>query len=182
MAYKTIVKTPPTEEPFLLSEAKRQLQLEDSTLQDAHIETLIPIARDRVEKYCNRFFTQQVVYIVYDEGFPGGKVLELPYPDLASVDSITYYDSTETQQTFTGFTFDSQRQAIIADDSFPDAVSITIEVTTSAPAEYQGAKSAMLMTLTDLYELRTESVVGFSIGENKAVVNAMQPYRVEMGV
>ncbi|GAG20059.1 unnamed protein product, partial [marine sediment metagenome] len=43
-------------------------------------------------------------------------------------------------------------------------------------------KQSILMVLTDLYELRTEAVVGVSVAVNPAVDNLMQPYRVNMGI
>ena len=182
MNYKTVILTAPTSEPITLADAKKQLRIQDDDEND-FIERRISIARASVEKYCNRFFTVQEIAILWECEFPTGTVFYLPYPDLTSVDSITYYDSTNTQQTFTDFTFDSERQAIIADDAFPvQATSIRVQATTAPPAEFEGARIAMLMVMSDVYELRTESVIQFSVNKNPAVVREMQPYRVEMGV
>ena len=62
MTYQTIVVVPASTEPVDTLEAKAQLRIEYSfTLDDAYIESLISAARDRAEKFCNRFFTEQTV-------------------------------------------------------------------------------------------------------------------------
>jgi len=183
MTYKTIVVTAAIDEPVDLSECYRQLKI-DAGYDDDHVCMLRSIARDKAEKYCNRFFTEQTIKIVFDGDFDSSKI-DLPYPDLTSVSSITYIDAENTLQTIGGgdYTLFSDQQVIYPSDSFPTgAKSYTVEVVTGAPEEYGGAKIGMLMMLSDLYELRTESVVGFSVNDNPAVVNSLYPYRVELGV
>ena len=67
--HKTIVVTPPRSEPVSLNEAKKQLRV-TACNDDEHISNLIKVSRDRVEKFCNRFFTTQTVDIVYDSSLP----------------------------------------------------------------------------------------------------------------
>jgi hypothetical protein len=56
MRYDVITVTPPTVEPITLDEAKAQLRLTSGfTADDPYITSLIPVARDRSEKYCNRY-------------------------------------------------------------------------------------------------------------------------------
>jgi len=183
--HKTIVITPPLVEPISLDEAKAQLRIsEKATKDDEHIKMLISVARDRAERFCNRFFTEQTVSIVYNCTLPD-RYINLPYPDITSVSSVSYFqaDGSEVQIDASDYVFNSRLQTITALTMFPaDAVSYQVTVVTGAPLEYQGAKIAMLMTLTDLFDLRAESVVGFSIANNPAVVNNMYPYRVELGV
>lgn len=183
MNYKTVTVIAPTVEPVTLSEAKAQLRLEDAfTIDDDYINALISVARDRAEQYCNRYFTEQTVNIVYPGQFPF-KVLVLPFPDLDGVAEITYTDSEFAAQTFTAFTFDSDSQRVIADDVFPpDSRGFTVKVTTAAPVEFIGAKQGMLMNITDMYELRTESVLGVSVAVNPAVDLLLHQYRVNEGI
>lgn len=183
MIYKTITVTAPTVEPITLTEAKEQMRLETSfTIDDTYISALVSVARDRAENYCNRFFTDQEIAIVYFEPFPLS-VLTLPYPDLVSVDAITYTDTDNATQTFTTFSFNSDTQQVIATDTFPaDAVNFKVVVTTTAPVEFIGAKQAMLMNITDMYELRTESVIGVSVAPNPAVNLLLHQYRVNEGI
>lgn len=181
MSYKIVVVTPAAAEPITAAEANNQLRIADGD-DDDHRDMLISIARDKAEKYCNRYFTEQTIKIVFDGGFDVNKI-DLPFPDLASVSSITYIDSENAQQTVTGYTLYPDEQVIYPDDSFPTgAKSYTVEVVTGVPAEYGGAKIGILMLLTDLYELRNESVIGFSVANNPAVCNSLYPYRVELGV
>jgi len=183
MTYKTVAVTSPTSEPVSMDEARAQLRVKIGD-DDDHVEMLVAIARDKAEKFCNRFFTEQQVKIVFDGGFDLTKI-DLPYPDLISVDSITYIDDENAQQTIAGgtYTLFSDEQVIYPDDSFPsNAKSYTITVTTGAPVELGGAKVAMLMMITDLYDLRSESVIGFSVAENPAVMASIWPYRVQLGV
>ena len=63
-----------------------------------------------------------------------------------------------------------------------DGVDFTVEATTAAPVAYEAAKQSILMVVTDLYELRTEAVIGVSVALNPAVMNLMQPYRVNIGI
>ena len=183
--HKTIVITPPLVEPISLDEAKKQLRIkESSTSDDDHIAMLIKVARDRVEKFCNRFFTEQTVSIVYNEVLPD-RYICLPYPDLTSVVQLSYFDSDDVETVIDSgdYTFNSESQKITSATTFPaDAVSYKINVVTGAPNEYGGASIGMLMMLSDLYDLRVESVTGVSVSSNPAVENSIYPYRVELGV
>lgn len=183
MNYKTITVTAPIVEPITLTEAKEQLRLELAfVLDDDYINALISVARDRAENYCNRYFTGQEIAIVYFEGFPLS-VLTLPFPDLVSVDAITYTDADNATQTFSTFSFNPDTQQVVADDNFPsDAANFKVVVTTAAPVEFIGAKQGMLMTLTDMYELRTESILGVSVAVNPAVNLLLHQYRVNEGI
>lgn len=181
--YKTIVETAATSEPLSMNEVRHQLRLSAGD-DDDHAEWLLSVARDKAEKYCNRFFTEQTVKIVFEGGMDSTKI-DLPYPDLDSVASITYVDQDNARQTISSgdYTFLSDEQVIYSNSAFPtDAKSYTVTVNTAAPEEMGAAKAAIAMILTDLYELRTESVVGFSVATNPAVSNFLWPYRVNLGV
>lgn len=182
MNFKTIVKVAPTSEPITRDEARQQLRI-DFGFDEEQIGVLIPIARDKAEKFCNRFFTQQTVLIVFDSGFDGS-VLKLPFPDLNAINSLKYFDSDGMEITIDQgeYRFESDIQEIYLTSHPTDAVKILVEVVTGPPVEYGGAKAAMLMFLTDLYETRSESVKGVSIANNPAVINSLYPYRVNIGV
>lgn len=185
MNYKAVVTVAATVEPVTLSDAKDQLRIEsDFTLDDTYINSLISSARDRVEEYCNRFFGEQQVTLVIDGAFPSGNI-NLPYPDLQSVDSIQYLDSDNALQTVSGSEYfaDLTNQVIYLSGSWPgDAKNYRVNVTTGAPVDLEGVKAAILMIVADLYEHRTESVVGVTIANNPAVVSMLYPYRVNLGI
>ena len=181
MSY-TIVKTGPTSEPISQDEARNQLRL-DVGFDEDKITSLISISRSHVEGYCNRFFTEQTVLIVFDSGF-SGVTLKLPYPDLKTINSIKTVDASgaETVIDDTQYTFNADLQRVYFVSPVGSDVCVMVEVDTGAPVEFEGAKAAMLMYMSDLYELRTESLVGASIANNPAAINQMFPYRVNMGV
>lgn len=184
MSYKTTTIVAPTTEPVSLAEAKAQLRLTDLFIaDDDYIMALIPVARDRAEKYCNRFFTDQTISIIFDGGFTNLE-LRLPYPDLDSINELSYIDSDNTTVVIpdTEYSFDSERQLIILDESYGFSKSVRVEAITAAPAELSAIKQAILMLITDMYELRTETVVGASVALNQAVKMMLDSYRVEMGI
>ena len=181
--YRVIVTTAAASEPVTATEAYNQLKI-DAGYDDDHVAFLLSSARDKAEKFCNRFFTVQTIKVVYYEPFDATKI-ELPYPDITAVTDISYIDSENARQTIDSadYTLMADEQVIYPVDSFPNgAKSYTVTLTTGAPAEMSAVKIAILMLLTDLYELRTESVVGFSVSNNPAVSNYLWPYRVELGV
>lgn len=181
--YLITVIAAPVSEPLTLDEAKAQLRLTSGfTADDTYITALIKVARDHAEKYCNRFFTEQTIALNYSGGVPD--VIELPFPDLASVSSFKYYDSEGAEQTIdpSGYSLDSERQIITVTSPPSGSAGYRVELVTGAPVEFEGAKQAMLMTLTDLYELRTESVIGAPVAENPAVKALYYPYRVNLGI
>jgi len=181
--FKTVVVAAATAEPVTLVEAKEQLRLEPSfTLDDAYISSLISAARDRAESYCNRFFTEQVIKIVFDDGLPESEIV-LPYPNLQSVDSLQYVkDGALITIDAADYYADLDRQLITAAGSWPSADNYRLTVTTGAPSEISGVKQAMLLMITDMYELRTETVAGTSLANNPALQALLYPYRENLGI
>lgn len=190
MRYECVVKIAPTFEPLTLSEAKAQLRLTSGfTADDIYIQQLISVARDRAEYFCGRYFTAQTIAIVYYSGFPGGSItqasIELPYPDLTEILEVKYtsLSGVEAIVPATEYTFNADTKKITPVDAWPfDAIDITVTVITDKPREFDAAKQAILMILTDLYELRTETVMGESIAKNPAVNALLFKYRINMGV
>lgn len=178
---RTIITTAATVEPVTLAEAKAQLRLDDLlTVDDDYISALISVARDRCENYCNQFFTEQGISLVYDVGFPS--LLFLPYPGL-TVNSITYTDENNAQQTLDSadYIVDSINQTITFLDDYT-AINYKVNATTSVPVQIVGVQQAIKMILTDLYELRTETAVGVSLSDNPAVKALLYPYRLSLGI
>ena len=183
MSTETIVRVAPTVEPLTLTEAKAQLRIEPAfTLDDDYINSLISMARDRAENYCNRFFTEQQITILYDGVMP--LVIDLQYPGLASVESLQYPDGDLVLQTVSAgdYVVDLDRQRITITGNVETGIDYRVNATTAAPVEFKGARAGMLMMLADMFDLRTESVVGVSVTDNPAVLAALYPYRVKLGI
>jgi uncharacterized phiE125 gp8 family phage protein len=92
------VITPPACEPLSLAEAKEHLRLDDSlgSYQDALIGALITTCREYAENYTRRAFIQQTLEYSTD---CFSYELELPRPNLLSLESIKYVDLDGTLQT-----------------------------------------------------------------------------------
>ena len=133
MKYETIVKTPPTEEPATIIEANDQLRLSLGDDHD-HVEVLISAARDTAEKFCNRFFTEQTIAIVYDSTF-SGTTLCLPYPDLQSISAIKTYDDegNETVLDAGTYSFVSDQKRIYFSTVPTGYSTFTVEVVVRLP-------------------------------------------------
>jgi len=179
----TIVRVAPTVEPVTLAEAKAQLRVEiDFTFDDGHINSLISIARDRVEHYCNRFFSTKQITILYSGSTP--LKIDLQYPDLASVESVQYTDSDFVLQTVNAadYVVDVDRRRITFKTGPVSGIDYRVNATTDSPVEYEGAKIGMLMMIADMYDMRTESIIGASVTDNPAVLASVQPYRFNLGI
>lgn len=178
---KTIILTAPTVEPITLDEAKAQLRIESGfTDDDDYINALISVARDRCESYCNQFFAAQDIGIAYQGSVP--LIIELPYPNL-TVTAVTYTGSDNAQQTIAPgeFVLDLINQTITLNDSY-SAINYQVLATTAAPVQIVGVQHAIKMIVTDLYELRTETVVGASLADNPAIKALLYPYRLGLGI
>lgn len=184
--FEVITLDSPDVEPVSLTEAKAQLRLTASfSADDTYITSLIPVARDRAEKYTNRYFTDSEIKIVYFGPFPASNNLLLPFPNLVSVDEITYLDGNNATIIISNseYTFDSDTRTIYnVGSGWPAAQNFKVTVVTAPPLEFEGVKQAILMMLTDMYETRTESVVGTIVSINPAVKAALAPYRFSIGI
>lgn len=100
--------TAPLEEPVTLAEAKLHVR-ETETGMDALILALISAARDHAERYTGRRLITQT-WDWFLDSFPAA--LEVPYPPLASVTSIKYFDTTGVEQTLaaSGYLVDAKSE------------------------------------------------------------------------
>lgn len=83
------VTTQPTTEPVTLAEAKEQLHI-DHDDEDSYVDALIVAARIYCEAITQRSLVTRT-YTAYLDCWPG-TIIELPFPPLATVTSIKYYD------------------------------------------------------------------------------------------
>ncbi len=89
--------TAPTVEPLTVSEVKRQSRV-DFTDDDDILKILISAARRHVES-CTRRAMTSTQYDAQASCFPWEGIQTMPIAPLIAVDSVTYYDTNNTQQT-----------------------------------------------------------------------------------
>ena len=96
---RTTLSTAPAVEPISLDEAKTHLRVLTSD-DDGYISDLIKVARKKVEYDLRRALNSQT-WKMYLDGFPAnGDIIRIPYPPLQSISSIKYYDTSNSQQTW----------------------------------------------------------------------------------
>lgn len=89
--------TGPATEPVTVSELKTHLRI-DSTTEDTYLGTLIQTAREDCEQFQNRAYITQTWELTLDgwAKFP----IKLPRPELISITSVKYYDTADTETTY----------------------------------------------------------------------------------
>ena len=178
---RTVVTVAPTVEPITLLEAKAQLRIEAAFVtDDDYINSLISAARGRCESYCNQYFTAQTIAIDYDGFIP--VVLELPYPNL-TVTSIVYTDNDYNLQTVApaDYDVDSISNKVYFNSAI-QSISFKVTCTTTVPIDISGVEHSIKLIITDLYDIRSESVVGVSLADNPAVKALLYPFRSALGI
>lgn len=98
--YLPVLYTAAAEQPVTLAEAKKQVELAGAiTYHDDQLERLIKAATQLAEERTHR----QILTATYDwtlDKFPAaGEAINVPYPPLQSVTSITYTDTAGDSQT-----------------------------------------------------------------------------------
>jgi uncharacterized phiE125 gp8 family phage protein len=181
MSFKVIPQSSPEEEPITLAQAKAQLRVEHDD-EDDYICSLISSARDSVEKHCNRFFSAREVLIFVEKAKE--RLIDLRVPNVDSIISINYFiDGVETLIDSADYSLLSFRSEVYSQNFWPASeLGYNILVTVAPPPSFEAVKIAMLMMIADLYELRTESVLGVSVSKNPAVMALLSLYRVDMGI
>jgi uncharacterized phiE125 gp8 family phage protein len=91
------VVTGPAVEPVTAAECKLDARVDGST-EDTLFATWIAAARQEIEFTARRAFITRTLELSLD-AWPAHNAIVLPYPPLASVTQITYYDDDGAQQT-----------------------------------------------------------------------------------
>jgi uncharacterized phiE125 gp8 family phage protein len=191
---RSVIVTPPAEEPVSLAEAKFHLRI-DSTARDDEVSAWITEARAWCEEYCGRAFVTQTRMLVLDE-FPDAIALDMP--PAASVDSVKYLDATDgTLQTLSsssyvvdiynepGWVQPSNGYSWPATYAEINAVRVQFVcgygVASSVPAPI---KAAIKLLLGDKDAARGNTVIGtLPPGELPLGVRALlAPYRFDLGM
>ena len=100
-----------------------------------------------------------------------------------TVTGVSYTDADKVLTVIdpSEYTLDALNQKVYF-DTVNQSIDYRLEATMAAPAAINGVKQGILMIVTDLYELRTETAVGVSLADNPAVKALLYPYRLELGI
>lgn len=179
--------TDATSEVITTAEAKSHLRVSVDTDDDL-IDDLIKAARQWTENYTRRALLTQTWELTMD-GFPdSGEVVYLERSPVASVTSLKYYDTDDTEQTWgtSNYNIDTNstpgRISEDVDVSWPstsdrkNAVKVTfVAGDTTAASVPLPIKQAMLIHISHNYDNRGDE------GHRKypqAIFDLLEPYRV----
>jgi uncharacterized phiE125 gp8 family phage protein len=162
-----------------------------TSAEDTLLEALITTARQHVENYLRRSLITQTWELWLDD-WPGRDHIEIPLPPLASVSSVKYYDTDDTEATF------SSDYYFVDTKSEPGRVCLNYGESwaTTVLRDYNGVcvtftsgygsatdvpkpiKQAMLLLIGHLYEHR-EAATEKSLSTAPLAVDALlYPYRI----
>lgn len=175
---RTKLITGPVGLPLTVSEAKTHLRI-TSNAEDLQVQSLIGAASQFAESFMNRKLLAQT-HALYLEEFPSK--IQLPFGEIQSVQSIVYYDDSDTEQTLDSadyrlndlgeITFLSKLKArdikITFICGYADPTKIPLQI-----------KQGILMRVETLYSARGD--VEYDTTPKKNVVcsdNLLQPYKV----
>jgi len=164
MALKMI--TAPAFEPVNLTEAKLHLRV-DHTSDDAVITQLIQTARVDVETLClHKLINQTWDYFL--NGFPGGSIIEMPYPPLSSVTGVYYTPDggAETQFAAANYTVDTNNEPGM----------IYLKTTTGGGQGYWPGN-----VLIPYNGMRIRFICGYGAGASAVDVRAIQAMKLLIG-
>lgn len=187
----TTISTGPTVEPISLDEAKVHARIEESE-DDAYVLSLIVAAREYVQKFTRRQLITATWKLLLDD-FPGvGGTIELPFPPLQSVGSITYIDNNGDSQTLDSSLYrvdtdtEPGRVTPAYGEQWESARSITGAVTVTYDAGYgatgstvpMAIRQALKLLVSQWYENREPTISGTITKVPFAAESLLWPYRV----
>ncbi len=103
--------TPPANEPVSFLDVRDFLRARDS--DEEIVNALVPMARDYVETQTGRALITQTWRLDFHDGFDTDTI-KLPKAPLQTIDTFTYYDSDNVQQTLTGADYEIAKSQTFA--------------------------------------------------------------------
>ncbi len=193
MSDVTKLITAPAKEPITKAEAKLFLKV-DHTDDDALIDSMIIAARVHAEKYTSRVFITQTWQFFLNNFPSNNNDIILPKPPLISVTSVKFTDEDNVQVTFSvdnySISTNSIRGSIILNpdkewpsDTLHTANPIEIEFVAGYGEETTDIsellRSAMLLSIADLYETRQDIITGSTVANLGAINRLLDFFTIE---
>jgi len=151
------------------SEVKNYLKV-DVTTDDALIDTLITAARQWVENHCALALLPQTITELFDE-FPADGIFPLTVSPVRSVSAITYADTAGAVQTLAATVYKADLISMPAriirnsGQAWPQVDTVQGIASAIYTVGYDNAsavpgpiKQAMLLTIADMYDNRTDYI------------------------
>lgn len=187
-----VVIDPPGNKPISLDEVKAQCRVDHGD-DDAFLNSLIDVAVGHLDAptgWLGRSLITRTLELRLDR-FPACDI-EIPYPPIASIDSVKYDDADGAEQTVISAVYrlvgtpSAPRLVLAYGQSWPSArcqpESVRIRYTagygetgSDVPAPI---RHAMLMMISSWYEQRETEVTGQTVEHLPAVDALLMPYRV----
>lgn len=170
---RSVLKTAPAAEPVTTAEAKAHLRV-TSSADDTYIDTLVKVARRRIEERTGRALINQTWYLYLDE-FPDCDRIRLPKAPLTAITSLKYKDTTGAETTWSSsnyitdlnptpgelvLTYANTWPAVSLYPASPITVEYTAGYGASGSAVPEELRQAILLAVGHWYENREEVVTG----------------------
>jgi uncharacterized phiE125 gp8 family phage protein len=168
-AMRTKITTPAAVEPVSVDEAKQFLRI-DHDDENAFIALAVAAARKQCEDISRRALVTRT-YTGYLDGWPWDGCIELPYPPLIAVTSITYFDEADAPAVVNSsiYLVDNTRQpgriVLRTDADWPSA---TLRVTNGVQVIWTAGYGAALATPA-IYRMLMMPIIGYFY-ENRDLV------------
>jgi uncharacterized phiE125 gp8 family phage protein len=186
------INSGPAAEPVSSTECKTQARIDSSTY-DTLIGTLITAARQTVEKHIRRTCIN-TTYALYFDAFPDDDTepLELIYAPVSSITSVKYYNTSNTQTTWSATEYLSDLVSVAPritpayGYSWPSTIERTNAVEVIYVAGYGASGSgyvpepirqAIIMLVCDMFE-HPEAQVEQTLAQNKTLGFLLSAYKL----
>lgn len=164
-----------------------------NTTLNPEISALIMAARDYVENFTRRALLEQTWRLTLD-AFPAEDEIELPRPNLLSVESVTYIDTDGASQPLATTEYEADtatlpgRIRLKYEKSWPstraqaNAVTITFKAGygASAASVPEAIRAAIKLLIGDWFHNRRAAITGTIRSDNPAVERLLWPYRASV--
>lgn len=183
-----VLNSGPSVEPLTLLEVKNHLRLDASdNTEDDLLNALITAARQDCEKFQGRAYITQT-WELWLDAFPGQDFIKLNKSPVQSVSSIKYYDTDDTEATFSSDDYfvdtksEPGRVVLNYSESWPSTtlrpangvcVTFVAGYGDAASDVPQYIKNAMLLLIGHLYENREAVITGMTAAQMPFGVEAL---------
>jgi len=168
--YSKIISQADFETIVSLTEAKAQCRVFHE-MDDSYLESLIPVAGEMAQSYCNRMLTLGSASTVIESYH---SVVTLPFGDVTDVTELLLDGVVSTD-----FTFEPVTQKLTINTAYSVA---KVTYTCGYANTPKVVKQAMLMIISTLYDTRQDHIAGLTVAKmpttSQTLLNAVRYYGI----